>query len=208
MSLIVYTDIKSPYAYLAKNLIYQLEDDYGIEAEWRYFELDIPSYLGAAEVDDQGNVLSSTRTEHQWKKVKYAYMDIRRRANLEGLTILGTQKIWDSTLAGIGMYRAKESGQQVLRAYLDYVFNRFWKRDLDIENIDVVLHCLDQAGAMTEGFEEYAANQGRDHLQSIRQDAWQAGVFGVPFFFVDDEQFFGSEQMPLIRQRLDQLLSK
>ena len=203
MQIAVYIDIKSPYAFLAKDAIYQLEDDYGIQLDWRYFELDIPSYLGAAEVDDDGNVLSSTRTEHQWKKVKYAYMDIRRRANLVGLTILGTQKIWDSSLAGIGMMWAQRQGQVVLRKYLDHVYTEFWKRNLDIEDIEVVRECLLLSGADLGGFDSYCNKEGRAHLNKVRAEAWDKGVFGVPFFFVDKEQFFGSEQLPLIRQRLD-----
>lgn len=202
MEFIVYTDLKSPYAYLAKDDIYALEDELGLTAEWRHFTLDIPSYLGAAKVDDQGNVLESTRTEHQWKKVKYAYMDIRRRANLRGLTIRGTQKIWDSSLAGIALYKAQESGQHVLRNFLDYVFPRFWNRELDIEDLAVVTDCLEQAGADTSGFASFAENEGREQHDSLRQEAWQHGIFGVPTFRIDDELFFGSEQIPLVRWRL------
>lgn len=204
MSLSTYIDFKSPYAYLAKKLIYQLEDDYQMEVDWRYFVLDIPSYLGAAEVNDDGKILSSTRTEHQWKKVKYAYMDIRRRANMEGLTILGTQKIWDSSLAGIGMYKAKEAGQTVLRRYLDHVFAEFWKRNLDIEDINVIIDCLDKSGADTDGFETFAEGAGLAQLNNIHTSAWESGIFGVPFFVLNDEHFFGSEQLPLIRQRLNE----
>ena len=111
MQFIVYTDFKSPYAYLAKDLVYALEDELGLYADWRHFTLDIPSYLGAAEVDDHGKVLEATRSEHQWKRVKYAYMDVRRYANLRGMTIRGTQKIWDTSLAGIALYKAKEAGR-------------------------------------------------------------------------------------------------
>lgn len=203
MEFIVYTDIKSPYAYLAKDHIYKMEDTLGIEAEWCHFTLDIPSYLGSATVDDQGNILESTRTEHQWKKVKYAYMDIRRRANLRGLIIKGTQKIWDSSLAGIAMDWAQKSGKNVLRAFLDDAFERFWCRDLDIENIDVLVDCLAKAGADTSGFVTYSETEGREKHDRLRKEAWDHGVFGVPTFRIDDELFFGSEQIPMVTWRLN-----
>lgn len=202
VELIVYTDIKSPYAYLAKDHMYALEDETGVAAEWRHFTLDIPSYLGSAKVDDAGNVLESTRTEHQWKKVKYAYMDVRRRANLRGLTIKGTQKIWDSSMAGIALDWAQQSGQDVMRRFLDDAFERFWRRDLDIEDVTVLVECLTRAGADPDGFAGYVDNDGRAKHDQQRQEAWDHGVFGVPTFRVNDELFFGSEQIPLVRWRL------
>src|SRR5438309_4147491 len=101
--LIAYIDYKSPYAYLAKDLTYALEDELGIEVDWRPFTLDIPSYLGSARLDEQGRVVESKRTASQWGMVKYSYYDVRRYGSLRELTIRGTSKIWDSSLAGIGM---------------------------------------------------------------------------------------------------------
>jgi len=59
------TDYKSPFAYLAKDPTYALEDEFDVAVEWRHFTLDIPSFLGAVE----------TRTETEWRKVRYAYME-------------------------------------------------------------------------------------------------------------------------------------
>ena len=103
----VYTDYKSPYAYLAKDLTYELERDTGARIVWLPYTLDIPAYLGSAKVDADGTVLEETRNAHQWRRVKYSYMDCRREANLRGLTIRGPRKIFDSSLAHIGMLYAK-----------------------------------------------------------------------------------------------------
>ena len=98
----VYTDYKSPYAYLAKDLAYELERDFPVRLEWLPYVLDIPSFLGSARVDADGGVLEENRTEHQWRRVRYSYMDCRRQARRRGLVIRGPQKIWDSALAAIG----------------------------------------------------------------------------------------------------------
>ena len=82
-------------------------------------------------------------------------MDVRREANRAGLTIRGTQKIWDSSLAGIGLLHARRHG--VLRAYNDEVFARFWKRELDIEGVEALTTILDRAGA--PGFAAYAGGE-------------------------------------------------
>ena len=198
---IVHTDIKSPYAYLAKDLTHALEDGLGITADWRHFTLDIPSYLGSAKVDDQGVVTEDTRTDHQWKRIKYAYMDARRRANLRGITLRGTQKIWDTSLIGIAFYRAKEAGPDVHRRFMQVVFEPFWKRELDVEDMAVVIAKLTEAGADAHGFADWAAGEGRALHDDLRAQAWDAGVFGVPSFQIGDELFFGFENLPMIKWR-------
>ncbi|MBS0641693.1 MAG: DsbA family protein, partial [Proteobacteria bacterium] len=143
----VYTDYKSPYAYLAKDPTYALERDLPVRIDWRPYILDIPSYLGSARVDAAGNVLEENRNGHQWRRVRYSYMDCRRQARKQGLTIRGTQKIWDSSLAAAGMLAAKRAGDAVFRRYHDTVFERFWQRALDIEDPAVIAAVLAESGA-------------------------------------------------------------
>src|SRR5262245_19744791 len=120
----VYSDYKSPYAYLAKDLAYALARETGAHLEWLPYTLDIPAYLGKAKVDAAGKVLEESRNAHQWRRVKYSYLDCRRQANRRGLIIRGPQKIFDSSPANIGLLYAKRHG--VLHAYHDRVFERFW----------------------------------------------------------------------------------
>jgi 2-hydroxychromene-2-carboxylate isomerase len=68
----VYTDYKSPYAYLAKDFAYALERDTGARLGWLPYTLDIPAYLGSANVDAGGAVLEASRNAHQWRRVKYS----------------------------------------------------------------------------------------------------------------------------------------
>ncbi len=113
--LTVYTDYKSPYAYLAKDPAYGLEDEGLARLEWLPLVLDIPSFLGSAEVDGNRQVVQSERNPHQWRRVRYLYMDCRRQARRRGLVIRGPRKIWDLSLAAIGMLFAKRQGTGVFR---------------------------------------------------------------------------------------------
>jgi 2-hydroxychromene-2-carboxylate isomerase len=198
----VYTDYKSPYAYLAKDLIYEMAERCGARLDWLPYTLDIPSYLGSATLDGAGNVIASQRDPHQWRKVRYAYMDCRRQANRRGLTILGTRKIWDSSLASIGLLWAKRQGDGVLRGYSDRVFERFWRRELDIEDAGVVEGVLGEAGAETAGFSAYLAGPGRAEHDAVRAAAEDAGVFGVPSLILDGELYWGREHIDDVRERL------
>jgi 2-hydroxychromene-2-carboxylate isomerase len=194
-----YIDYKSPYTYLAKDLAHELERDFGVHLDWLPYVLDIPSFLGSARVDDSGSVIEEQRNPHQWRRVRYSYMDCRRQARKRGLVIRGPQKIWDSTLAAIGMLYAKRQGSEVLRRYHDITFERFWKRELDIEDPGVIRAVLEEAGADTAGFAAYVAGEGREELEQICRAAEANGVFGVPSFVVDGELFWGREHLPDIR---------
>ena len=197
----VYTDYKSPYAYLAKDLAYELERETGVRLDWLPYTLDIPSYLGSATLDASGKVVEESRNAHQWRRVKYSYMDCRREASLRGLVIRGTQKIWDSSLANIGMLYAKQHG--VLRAYHDRVFERFWKRELDIEDVAVLGAVLQEVGADASAFADYAAGEGRAQLTQIQCAAEAAGVFGVTSFLLEDGSlYWGREHLPRIKELL------
>ena len=194
-----YIDYKSPYAYLAKDLAYELESEFSVRVDWLPYVLDIPSFLGSARLDDSGRVIEEARNAHQWRRVRYSYMDCRRQAKKRGLLIRGPQKIWDSSLAAIGMLYAKRQGGEVLRRYHDLTFERFWKRELNIEDLGVIGGVLEEAGADTAGFSAYLAGEGRGELERICRAAEANGVFGVPSFVIDGELFWGREHLDDIR---------
>jgi 2-hydroxychromene-2-carboxylate isomerase len=197
----VYTDYKSPYAYLAKDPTYELECDLPVRVEWLPYVLDIPAYLGSARVAADGTVLEENRNAHQWRRVRYSCMDCRRQARKAGLVIRGPQKIWDSSLAAAGMLHAKRAGDTVFRRYNDTVFERFWKRDLDIEDVAVIATVLHGAGADGAAFVASAAIL-REEVATISRAAEAIGVFGVPSFVVNGELFWGREHLPDIRAML------
>jgi len=194
----VYTDYKSPYAYLAKDLAYELQRDICIRLDWRPYILDIPSFLGSARVDASGTVLEEARNAHQWRRVRYSYMDCRRQARKRGLTIRGPQKIWDSTLAAAGMLFAQRAGDVVFRRYHDTVFETFWQRALDIENADALAAVLSDSGADAAGFHA-EVDALRAEVAAISRTAEADGVFGVPTFVLAGEIYWGREHLPDIR---------
>jgi len=201
-TVMVYIDYKSPYAYLAKDPAYELARDFPVRLDWLPYRLDIPSFLGSARLDERGRVIEESRNAHQWRRVKYSYMDCRRQARKRGLVIRGTQKIWDSWLALIGMLYAKQQDDAVLRRYHDMTFERFWKRELDIEDPAVVTAVLAEAGADMTGLSAYLAGAGHAELDRVCREAEEKGVFGVPSFIVDGEIFWGREHLPDIREIL------
>jgi 2-hydroxychromene-2-carboxylate isomerase len=201
--LILYLDIKSPYAYLAKDPAKQLEHEFGIEFDWRPLTLNIPSFLGSARLDDKREVVEENRTPQQWQAVRYAYYDVKRYARLRDILIYGPRKIWDTNFVHTGWLYAKAQGRELMMRYLDYVFEQFWKREIDVENIEEVESALAHIGCNVEGFTQFANNEGRVQLNALEQEVIQAGIFGVPTFVINKEIFFGREHLPMIHWMLD-----
>src|SRR5262245_658736 len=86
----MYSDYKSPYAYLAFDPGFALEQRFNVRVRWRPFQLRL-----------KGKGQRSVYSEY---KVKYSYLDARRWANLRpgGLVIKGPLKIYDTTPALVG----------------------------------------------------------------------------------------------------------
>ena len=201
-TLSVYIDYKSPYAYLALGPTYQLARDYAVRLDWLPYDLDLGSFMGTARLGPDGQVVEEQRTPHQWRRVKYSYMDCRRQARKQGLVIRGTQKIWNSSIALAGLLFAKTAGDTAVERYQRATFERFWKRELDIENPAVVAAVLAEAGADAAGFAAYLAGPARAELETVCRRAEERGVFGTPSFILDGELFWGSEHLPDIRAML------
>jgi 2-hydroxychromene-2-carboxylate isomerase len=186
----LYIDFKSPYSYLALEPARQLERDFPVTIEWRPYMFDIAISFGDPEA----------RAPLEWRKIRYTYMDIRRWANQRGMIIYGPRKAFDSSLANIAMLHAQDRG--VFPAYANMTYERFFKRALDIEDRDAIRAVLNEAGADTAGFFDFAAGAGRERLARIAAEANEQGVFGVPTFILDGELFWGHDRVALLRERL------
>ena len=186
-----YFDYRSPFVYLAKADAYALETDFGAEVTWLPFAIDLQGAFGGTVEE---------RSERDWRKVRYLYMDARRLANRQGLLVRGPQKIFDPTLAHLGMLFAKQQG--FFRPYHDTVSERFWKRELDIESEDAMSAVIAGLGGDLAAFRRFRAGPGPQDYAAIIAAAEARGVFGVPTFILDDELFWGTDRIWLLRERL------
>lgn len=200
--LIVYVDIKSPYAFVAIRPTLALEAELGLQFDWRPLTLDIPSFLGSAEKKDGKVVSSKGRSPRTWNAIRYSYRDARRYAERQGLMLKGTEKIWESSLAGIAILWVRQTARDRLAAFFEAVYPPFWRRELDIEDIAVIETCLRAAGVETDGFAAFASGAGRTLHDALQAQFHAHGIFGVPTYVLDGDVFFGREHMPFLRWAL------
>ena len=188
----LYYDYKSPFAYLAMHPAYALMESHRVRLHYIPSELDVRGAFGG-ELEE--------RPERDWRKVRYMYLDARRYANARGLIIRGPQKIFDSKLSLMSGLFADKHG--LFRPYSDRVFERFFKRELDIENAAALAAVMKETGLDADAFNRYAAHDGPRELSEAFAVGDRDGVFGVPTFIVDGEPFWGNDRVEWIVKKLD-----
>ena len=190
----LYYDFKSPFTYLAMEPAYRLEETHRVRLRSIPLELAIrDAYGGDLE----------QRAQRDWDKVRYLYMDMRRFANQRGMIIRGPQKIFDSRLALISGLYADRNGR--FRPYADRVFERFFRRELDIEDFDALAAIVAEVGLDAAGFRRYADGDGPSDLRAAAAEAERDGVFGVPTLNIAGELFWGNDRVEWAIKKLDQM---
>jgi 2-hydroxychromene-2-carboxylate isomerase len=187
-----YYDFKSPFTYLALEPALELERSHRVSLRFlpRDFEPRV-AYGGELE----------QRQPHDWNKVRYLYEDVRRFANQRSMIIRGPQKLFDSRLAMMSGIFADRLGR--FRDYAPRVFERFFKRELDIEDPAALAAVLRECDLDPDDFGRYASSDGPQDLELARAEADRDGVFGVPTFIVAGEPFWGNDRIDWVIKKLD-----
>lgn len=178
----LYIDLKSPYSYLAAHRALALEEAGEVTFDWRPFVLNI---AGRANADPEAFL----------RRARYLYRDVRRFAAPLGLTVKGPKRIYDSTLASIGLLTAKAAGVQ--QRYISESYQRFFNRDLELDDAEVIEALLADCGVDASGLATYAAGEGKDALATSRAEAERLGVFAAPTFVIGEELFWGQDRMDM-----------
>ena len=183
----MYSDFKSPYAFLAFDPAFELEDKYRIRLKWKPFQLRLKG--------------KGQRSQYSEYKVKYSYMDARRWSNMRGgLMLRGPLKIFNTTPALIGGLFAEKGGK--LREYGNKVFEQFFKRELAADEADAIAPVLASIGLSEQDYRDYLTGEGAADYENAQEDAVVDQVFGVPMFYYQNEPFWGYDRMGLLEGRL------
>jgi len=184
----MYSDFKSPYAYLAFDPAMALPDRFKVSVRWVPIQLRV-----------KGKGERSTYSEY---KVKYSYMDARRFAKARGLWIRGPLKVYDTTPAAIGGLFADKHDR--LLDYGRLAFKQFFLREFEADQPEAVARLLSSIGLSDREYLEYLSGEGHEAYARCQDEAAADHVFGVPFFLFRGEPFWGHDRLPLLEQRLNE----
>jgi 2-hydroxychromene-2-carboxylate isomerase len=182
----MYSHYKSPFAYLAFDPAFELEQRFRIRLRWIPFQLRI-----------KGKGERSLYSEH---KARYSYLDARRWAKRRGLVIRGPLKVYDTEPALIGGLFAEQQGR--LLDYSRRVYERFFKRELEADDADAVANVIANLGMSAGDYRKYLSGDGALAYQRAQDEAANDHVFGVPLFIFEGEPFWGHDRIPILEDRL------
>lgn len=181
-----YLSTLSPFVYLAGTRPAEIAARHGATITYR------PVDTGALFARTGGLPLAQ---RHESRRA-YRLQELRRQAARAGLPLNPQPMFWPVNAApsAYAIIAAQAAGGDV--GALVHGFGRaVWAENRDISEDDVISDLLEASGferklaltGMLAGAETYARNL---------EDAVAAGVFGVPFFVVDDgEMFWGQDRL-------------
>ena len=191
----LYFAYTSPFTYLAMGPAYELEDSHRVTLRFIPYGVNIRQVYGG-EVE--------ARDERNRRKLRYLYLDARRLAAERGLIIRPPKKIFSARFAFYGGMCAEDQG--LFRPYADRVFERFWKRELEVEDPAALAAILSEIGADTSQFHRYIADEAAEakpRLKACFAEAEHDQVFGVTTFVIEQERFWGYDRIDWIKRKLD-----
>ncbi|MGR3375748.1 DsbA family protein [Salipiger abyssi] len=182
-----YFTVLSPYAYLAGQRLEEIAARHG--ASITYKPLDIMALFPRT-----GGLAPKDRHP---ARMEYRAQELPRQAKKIGMPLNLRPAFWPTNAApaSYAIIAAQDAGGGDLGGLVHSVLRAIWAEEKDIAEDDVVQDCLKAAGfdpgltfsGMLAGAETYAANL---------EDAVNAGVFGSPFYVVDDgAKFWGQDRL-------------
>jgi 2-hydroxychromene-2-carboxylate isomerase len=182
----MYSDYKSPFAYLAFDPAFALERRYNVTIRWIPFQLRIKG--------------KGQRSVYSDYKARYSYLDARRWAKPRGITIRGPLKVYDTTPALIGGLFARRHGR--LFDYSRRAFEQFFKRAFEADQPEAVAVLIESLGMPSAEYLDFLRGEGAREYEAAQREAADDHVFGVPLFIFDGEPFWGHDRIPGLEERL------
>ena len=190
-----YFDFSSPYGYLAAEMIEDLGQRCGRAVNWH------PMLLGVVFKSTGGQPLTMAPM-----KGPYSELDMRRSAAFYGVPFAmpSVFPIATQNPARAVLWMQQNHPAHAKQFTLD-LFRAFFRSNRDISKLDVV---GDVAAGLGYSAEEVIAGAQSDdiknQLKANVETAITRGVFGSPFFIVDNEQFWGADRLPMLERWLIQ----
>jgi 2-hydroxychromene-2-carboxylate isomerase len=182
----MYSDYKSPFAYLAFDPAFAFQERFAVRVRWIPFQL---------RIKDRGQ-----RSVYSDYKARYSYLDARRWAKPRGILIRAPQKVYDTTPALVGGLFAESRG--LLLEYSRKAYELFFRREFEADQPDEVAALVASLGLSAGEYREYLGGEGARAYARAQEEAAADNVFGVPMFFFEREPFWGHDRVAVLEQRL------
>ena len=189
-----YFDFSSPYGYLAAQAIDDIGARHGIDVAWR------PFLLGAVF-----KITNARPLPHTPMKGDYLAHDMPRAARLLGVPyVLPDPFPFASVAACRAYYWLAQDDPARSRDFARAVFHGAFGEGRDMSAAEAVIEEAAKLGIDREAVAAALQDPAvKDRLRQEVDAAIARGVFGSPFFFLDNEPFWGHDRLDQVDRWLE-----
>ena len=189
-----YFDFSSPYGYLGSQKIDALAARHGRDVVWH------PFLLGAVFKATGGAPLTTIPI-----KGDYSRHDFARSARFHGVAFRPPDRFPVSTHNAARVFLWLDADDKALaKRFAHAVYRAYFVDNIDISDVAPVVAFADALGVEGAALEQALADPAlKARLRADNDAALARGVFGSPFFFVDDEPFWGVDRLPQLEKWLE-----
>ena len=176
-----YYDVASPYSYLAFARIQDVAKASGVSVLHR------PFLIGGVFRSTNNQMPSSNPA-----RGRYMLKDLDRWSEAYSIPFKFSSSFPHNSLVAMRTIIAAPEADRIRLSAK--IFSAAWVSDQDIGNMDVLREILgDDAIYLTHA----NAQEVKDELRQITDEAVAAGAFGAPFFLVGNEEFWGNDRLEM-----------
>lgn len=193
-----YLGMQSPWAYLAGNRLEEIAGRHG--ATITYKPLDILQLF-----DRTGGVRPANRHP---SRMEYRDRELARWSHHLGMALNLRPAFWPVNAApsSYAVIAAQKAGGGDLAALIQSLMRALWAEEQNIADDDVIRAALAAAG-FDPGLADSGLFVGAQIYERNLEQAIEAGVFGSPFYIVQEsgERFWGQDRLDFLDHHLSEL---
>lgn len=187
-----YFDYRSPFAYIASEVLPRFAERVGVSLRWKPIDLmSLSNY-------ENGLPYSAV-------KRRYVFVDGARSAEFHGVSIRMPKPhpVESASALRLSLVALDEPGYLDLQQSL---FRAAWRDQHDLGKREVLCECVSQVkGPVEEWLRRADLRETSELLDHLTAEAESKGVFGVPSMILGNELFWGLDSLPTLEWRLGAL---
>lgn len=176
----------SPYCYLAGQRLEEVAAKHGATIAYKPFDI-VAAFARTGGTVPQDRHIS---------RIEYRAQELPRQAKKLGMPFNLKPAHWptNGAPAAYAFIAAQNAGGGDLGLLAHAIFRAVWAEEKDIAQDEVIRSCLSEAG-FDPGLADSGLLIGAETYARNLEKAVENGVFGAPFYIVDDQRFWGQDHI-------------
>lgn len=189
-------DFGSPNAYLAAKIIPDVEKRTGVRFDY------VPALLGGI-YKLTGNSSPADYLKGIRNKREYMEVETERFIRRHGITSFRKNPFFPVNTLQLMRGAVAAEAEGLFWPYFQAVYRHMWEEPKKMDDSEVMMAALTASGIDASRIAAKAQEPAvKSRLMQLTEEAVTRGAFGSPTFFVNDEMFFGKDQLRDVEEEI------